>query len=148
MFNYFIRAVKSIYFGHRTPENTIKLVMNVLRGKKIKYYKMTHKRNLYELEKIEIEDIFKNESIYKNKVNKFVPYLLKDEKSYEDLIRKAIIIVEQEPLCEEITDASKSSTKGTKDNPVFFVSYKNETKNIFGRNYFISKKEIEEIFKN
>ena len=45
-------------------------------------------------------------------------------------------------------DASKSSTKGTKDNPVFFISYKNETKNIFGRNYFISKKEIEEIFKN
>ncbi|MFA6742382.1 MAG: DUF2971 domain-containing protein [Arcobacteraceae bacterium] len=148
MFNYFIRAVKSIYFGHRTPDNTIKLVMNVLRGKEIKYYKMIHKRNLYELEKIEIEDIFKNESIYKNKVNKFVPYLLKDEKSYEDLIKKAIIIVEQEPLCEEITDASKSSTKGTKDNPVFFVSYKNETKNIFGRNYFISKKEIEEIFKN
>ena len=67
---------------------------------------------------------------------------------YEDLIKKAIIIVEQEHLCEEVVDASKSSTKGTKDNPVFFISYKNETKNIFGRNYFISKKEIEEIFKN
>ena len=61
------------------------------------------------------------------------------KKSYEDLIKKAII---------EVVDASKSSTKGTKDNPVFFISYKNETKNIFGRNYFISKKEIEEIFKN
>ena len=148
MFDYFSRAVKSIYFGHRTPENTIKLVMNILRGKGIEYYQITHQKNTYKLIRKKIEDIFKDESIYKNKVNKFVPYLLKDEKSYEDLIKKAIIIVEQEHLCEEVVDASKSSTKGTKDNPVFFISYKNETKNIFGRNYFISKKEIEEIFKN
>lgn len=148
MFNYFIKAVKSIYFGHRTPENTIKLIMNILRGRSIKYYKITHQKNKYKLIKKEIEDIFKDESIYKNKVNKFVPYLDEKTKYYEDLILKAIIIVEQEPLCEEVLDANISSSKGTVDNPVFFVSYKNETKNIFGRNYFISKKEIEEIFKN
>ncbi len=122
--------------------------MEKLKGRGIKYYQMGHKKDLYELEKIEIEDIFKDESIYKNKVNKFVPYLFKDEKPYEDLIKKAIVIVEQEPLCKEVTNASKSSTKGTKDNPVFFISYENKIKNLPTPNYFISKKEIEKIFKN
>ncbi len=148
LFNYFSRAVKSIYFGHRAGENTIKLVMNILRGRGIKYYKMGHKKDLYELERFEIEDIFKNESIYKNKVNKYVPYLDEKIRPYEDLIKKAIIIVEQEPLCEEVNDAYISSSKGTKDNPVFYVSYENKIKSLPVPNYFISKKEIDEIFKN
>lgn len=147
MFNYFTRAVKSIYFGYRTSENTIKLIMNILRGRGIKYYKMEHKKDLYGLERIEIEDIFKKESIYKNKLNEFFPsYIDEKVKPYVDLLKKAIIIVENEPLCEEIIDADMSSTRGTKDNPVFFIGYKNEKINIFARNYFISKKEIEEIF--
>lgn len=148
MFNYFTRAVKSIYFGYRTDKNTIESIMEKLKGRGIKYYQMTHKKDLYELEKKYKQDIFKDESIYKNKVNKFVPYLLEDEKPYEDLIKKAIVIVEQEPLCEKVIDASKSPTKGTKDNPVFFISYENKIKNLPTPNYFISKKEIEEIFKN
>ncbi|WP_151947859.1 DUF2971 domain-containing protein [Aliarcobacter butzleri] len=147
MFTYFNRAVKSIYFGYRTSENTIKLIMNILRGRGIKYYKMEHKKDLYELERTEIEDIFKKESIYRNKMNEFFPsYIDEKVKPYVDLLKKAIIIVENEPLCEEIIDADMSSTRGTKDNPVFFIGYKNEKMNIFARNYFISKKEIEEIF--
>ena len=147
MFTYFTRAVKSIYFGYRTDKNTIESIMGKLKGRGIKYYQMTHKKDLYELEKEYKQDVFKDESIYKNKVNKFVPYLLEDEKPYEDLIKKAIVIVEQEPLCEKVIDANISSSKGTKDNPVFFISYENKIKN-FSLNYFISKKEIEEIFKN
>lgn len=148
MFNYFIRAVKSIYFGDRTDKNTIKSIIEKLKGRGIKYYQIVHKKDLYELEKIDKEGIYKDESIYKNKVNKFVPYLDEKVKPYEDLILKAIIIVEQEPLCEEVIDAYISSTKGTVDNPVFYVRYKNKIKNLPTPNYFISKKEIEEIFKN
>lgn len=148
IYHYFNRALKSIYFGHRTPENRIKLIMNVLRGRSIKYYKITHQKNKYKLIKKEIEDIFKDESIYKNKVNKFVPTLDEKTKPYEDLILKAIIIVEQEPLCEEVLNAYISSSKGTVDNPVFYVSYENKIKILPTPNYFISKKEIEEIFKN
>ena len=54
--------------------------MNILRGKGIEYYQITHQKNTYKLIRKKIEDIFKDESIYKNKVNKFVPYLLKNEK--------------------------------------------------------------------
>lgn len=148
MFTYFNRAVKSIYFGYRISENTKKFIMNVLRGRGIKYYKMEHKKNLYELERIEIEGIFRNESIYKNKLNKYFPsYISEKSKPYEDLIKKAIIIVEQEPLCEKVIDVDISS-RGTEANPVFYVMYKNKIKNLPTPNYFISKKEIEEIFKN
>ncbi len=147
MFTYFSRAVKSIYFGNKTDKNTEKLVMNILRGRGIKYYKMEHKEDLYKLEKIEIEDIFKDESIYKNKVNKYIPsYISEKAKLYEDLIKKAIIIVEQEPLCDKVIYADISSTRGSIDNPVFCIIF--ESKEISSRNYFISKKEIEEIFKN
>jgi hypothetical protein len=130
------------------PENTIKLIMSILRGIGIKYYKMEHKKDLYELERIEIENIFKDESIYKNKVNKFIPsYINEKTKPYIDLLKKAIIIVEQESLCKEVTDVGISS-KSTEDNPVFYLTFQDENKNIFSRNYFISKKEIEEIFRN
>lgn len=147
-FDYLSRAVKSIYFGNKTDKNTIYSIMKKLKGRKINYYQMTHKKDLYKLERVKIDDIFRNESIYKNKVNKFIPFLDEKTKPYEDLIKKAIIIVEQDHLCEEVIDAYISSNTGTKDNPVFFITYKNENKNknIFARNYFISKNEIEEIF--
>lgn len=145
-FDYLSRAVKSIYFGNKTDKNTIYSIMKKLKGRKINYYQMTHKKDLYKLERVKIDDIFRNESIYKNKVNKFIPFLDEKTKPYEDLIKKAIIIVEQDYLCEEVIDAYISFNKGTKDNPVFFITYKNENKNMFARNYFISKNEIEEIF--
>jgi hypothetical protein len=147
MFTYFTRAVKSIYFGYRTDKNTIESIMKELKGREIKYYQMTHKKDLYELKKNDKEDICKDESIYKNKVNKYIPsYISEKAKPYEDLIKKAIIIVEQEPLCDKVIYADISSTRGTIDNPVFCIMF--ESKEISSRNYFISKKEIEEIFKN
>lgn len=94
IYHYFNRAVKSIYFGHRTPENTIKLVMNVLRGKGVKYYQITQQKNTYKLIRNEIKDVLRDESIYKNKINKYIPSLDEKTKFYKDLIVKAIIIVE------------------------------------------------------
>ncbi|MFA6138159.1 MAG: DUF2971 domain-containing protein [Sulfurimonas sp.] len=146
LYHFYNRSVKSIYFGYRTPENTIKLIMSTLRGRGIKYYKMHPKQDLYELEKIEIEDIYKDYSIYANKTNKFIPEFDEETEPYKDLILKAIIIVEQELVCEKVLDAYISHSKGTKENPVFFVTYENKIKNLFTKNYYISKEEIEEVF--
>ncbi len=145
LYRFYNRAVKSIYFGNRTPENTIKLIMSILRGRGICYYRMDHAKNAYALERVEIEDLYKDESIYKNKTNKYIPYLDDKTKPYEDLICKAITIVEQEPTCREVTDAYISQ-KGTKENPVFFITYKDSTRDDLPFNYFISKDEIEKIF--
>lgn len=142
LYHYYNNA---IHFGHRTEENTIKLVMNILKGKNIQYYTMSSKTNSYELERKEIKDIFQNESIYKNKENIFQPEIDDEIRIHEQLIKKAIIVVEQEPMCEEVLDAYISSEKGTKENPVFFVTYKDKIRQIPAINYFISKDEIEQI---
>lgn len=147
LYYFYNRAVKSIYFGYRAPENSIKLIMSIFRGRGIKYYKMNPKKNLYELERIEIEDLYMGESIYLNKTNKFIPELFNDTKPYEELIHKAIIILEQEPMCKNVTDVGLSTSKGTKENPVFFLSFENKLIGTPTPNYFISKEEIESIFK-
>jgi hypothetical protein len=146
LYHFYNRSVKSIYFGYRTPENTIKLIMSTLRGRGIKYYKMDPKNDLYELERTEIEDLYKDDSIYLNKTNKFIPVFDEDTKPYEDLIKKAIIILEQEPMCKNVTSVELSTFQGTKENPVFYLGYKNKLNEVDGPSYFISKKEIESIF--
>lgn len=146
LYHFYNRSVKSIYFGYRTPDNTIKLIMKILKGRGIKYYKMNHKNDLYELERNEIEDLYKDDSIYFNKTNKFIPELFEETKPYEDLLKKAIIILEQEPMCENVTYVGLSTSKGTKENPVFFLSYDNKLDSTPTLNYFISKEEIESIF--
>ena len=144
-FSFYCRAVKSIYFGSRTNKKTIKLLMRLIKGRNIKYYQMNHIDDLYRLEKNEIEDCYKSYSIYRNKKNNFEPIIDDEIKPYIELIRKAIIIVEQEPLCDYIEDAYISKEKSTKENPVFIVTFKSNGKYSIV-NYFISKKEIEEIF--
>lgn len=143
--DFYSRAIKAIYFGSRTKEKAIKTLMEQLKGRNIKYYKMNHVNNLYKLEKKEIEDYYKNYSIYENKINIFTPVFDTITKPYEELIIKAIIIVEQEPLCSSVEDAYLSKDKSTKENPVFFITMK--AKGIYPiKNYFISKKEIDNIF--
>lgn len=146
LYYFYNRAVKSIYFGYRAPENSIKLIMSMLRGRGIKYYKMNPKKDLYELERIEIEDLYQGDSIYANKTNKFIPELFDETKPYEELIRKAVIILEQEPMCKNVTYVGLSTSKGTKENPVFFLSFENKLIGTPTPNYFISKEEIESIF--
>lgn len=145
-FSFYSRAVKAIYFGYRTERKTIKLLMRLLKGRNIKYYQMQHVENLYKLEKSEIEDYYKNHSIYSKKKNKFEPTWDKDIQPYKELIIKAIIVVEQDPLCNNIEDIWISNEKSTKDNPVFSIMFKSNGKYPIV-NYFISKKEIENIFK-
>lgn len=143
-FSFYSRAIKAIYFGCRTKRKTIKLLMRLLKGRNIKYYKMEHIKNSYQLEKMEIEDYYRNYSIYKNKINKFEPILDNTIKPYQELLKKAIVIVEQDPLCDYVEDAYISE-KSTEQNPVFYITIK--SKGIYKtRNYYLSKQEIDEIF--
>jgi hypothetical protein len=148
LFHFYNRAIRSIYFGYRASEESIKNVMSILRGRGIKYYKMDHREDSYQLERTEIEDLYKDDSIYLNKTNKFIPELYEEIKPYEDLIKKAIIILEQEPMCANVTYVGLSTSKGTKENPVFFLSYDNKLDGITTQNFFISKEEIESIFED
>lgn len=91
---YDFRAVKAIYFGLRMPKTQQDLfkgnqmsdamskvsqeqVMEVLKGRNIKYYQMALKPNSYEFEYIEILDPYENAEKYKNIV-KFIDKSLID----------------------------------------------------------------------
>lgn len=143
LYDYDYRALKSIYFGYRSEEKFRKLTMRLLKGRGIKYYLMQPKDGSYEFEKIALDDPFINASPYLFSiapVEEGIPYLDDITKPYEDLILKAIEIVRREPYCEKVINADLSSSKGTQENPVIFVTYIRSDR--LTRNFFIAKSEI------
>lgn len=143
LFDYDYRALKAIYFGHRSDEKFQKLTMRVLKGRSIKYYVMRPKDGTYELEEHELDDYYSNAPKYLNFIAPIadgVPYLDESMKPFKELINNAIEIVRREPYCEKIIDAYKSEDKGTKDNPVFYVTYKRSDG--ISINYHLNKSQI------
>lgn len=144
LYDYDYRALKCIYFGYRSDERFRKLIMRVLKGREIKYYLMKPKDGSYELEKQKLDDLYPKAPLYLATVapiEEGVPYIDDTLRPYEDLVRKAIEIVRYEPYCDKVIDAYLSGSKGTKEDPVFYVTY--ERSDGLPRNYFISKSEIE-----
>ncbi len=143
LYDYDYRALKSIYFGYRSEEKFRKLTMRVLKGRGISYYLMQPKDDSYELEEITLDDPFINALPYLftiAPVEDGIPYIDNIIKPYQDLILKAIEIVRREPYYEKVTDAYLSSSKGTKENPVIYVTYTRSDGLL--RNFFIAKSEI------
>lgn len=145
VFHYYNKALKGVYFGYKTEKKFIKFIMRLLKGRKVKYYKMQPKKELYELIKEEIEDEYKNNVNKDNIKTTFSPYYDKTTKPYKDMIEKAIKIFLKEPMSGKILDVNISH-KSTKENPIFFITYK-DLFTVRTLNYFISKEEIENHFK-
>lgn len=142
IFHYYNRSVKAIYFGYHSSSKDMKLIMRVLRGRGVKYYKIHPKTDLYELERKEILDIYVNYKPQKNKnIKRFIPDYDGNTRPYQLLIEKAIDIFLLEKLHKEILDVYISTDKSTKENPVFFITYKDKIRKMTV-NYWISKEEI------
>lgn len=140
---YDFRALKAIYFGVRCRSRWIRLAMRLLRGRGLSYYQMQLVKNSYHLEAIPIEDNYPNASPYKEHlaaVNSDIPYLDEKTKPYEKELHVAIEIARREPYCERVLDIYLSGTKGTLENPVFYVTY--ERSDGSARNVFYSLQEI------
>jgi hypothetical protein len=118
--------------------------MRVLKGRGISYYLMKPKNGTYKLEKHSLDDVFLNAPAYLTKlapVEDGIPYIDDVLRPYEDLVRKAIEIVRRDPYCEKVIDVYISGSKGTENNPVFYVTY--DRSDGLARNFYISKNEIE-----
>mgnify|MGYP005990980085 CR=1 FL=1 len=142
IFHYYNNAVKSIYFGYHSSKRLRKLIMRVLRGRGITYYEIHPENNLYKLKREKVLDIYKNYIIpNKNNVQRFIPEYDEQIKPHKILIEKAIDIFLKEKISEKILDVYISRDKGTKKNPVFFITYKDKHRGMTV-NYWISKEEI------
>lgn len=142
---YDFRAVKAIYFGLRMPKTKQDLfkgnqmsdamskvsqeqVMEVLKGRNIKYYQMALKPNSYEFEYIEILDPYENAEKYKNTA-KFIDkscidyngYNWEIEPSYFDKVAEIIC---REPYFHEINSIHVSKEQSDlRNEPVIFAGF-------------------------
>ena len=74
IFHYYNKSVKAIYFGYHSSPKTIKLIMRILRGRGIKYYKIHPQKDLYAFSKGTLPDIYEGYILTnKNNIKKYIP---------------------------------------------------------------------------
>lgn len=151
-FIYDYRAVKAIYFGMRMPklkkdlakdnnkkpDSSAKVcqqqVMEILKGRGIKYYQMQLKPDSYEFEYQEVEDMYKNSKKYKDKTH-IIPIDQIDYKDYGHGIEKhyfdkVAYIITKEPYFYELNSIHISKEESIKRNePIIFAGFFHEKNN-------------------
>ncbi|MCY1660393.1 hypothetical protein [Chryseobacterium sp. SL1] len=81
---YNFNAVTSIIFGLRASEKEISKVMNLLKGRGLKYYQMKTETDSYRLKKINLQNQFESASNYIQNNAPFDNYLLSTKYIHED----------------------------------------------------------------
>ncbi len=111
------KAVTAIYFGCRMPVSDIDYIMEKLKGRKLKYYKMVNINNSYRFETKEIEDKYFDAPAYvPNCVSYDIDNLLlcgalsNDEiKTYKNYFIEAFEMIKDDPNIKEFSFATISS---------------------------------------
>lgn len=147
---YDYRAATAIYFGYRMTEEEKLAIMARLQGRGISYYQMKLVPSSYELEAVAILDPLHDAPRYLDAlapIEAGVPLTdqyLSSHEGFTELIEKAIEIVRREPYCFKVTFAYVSGSKGTPEDPVFYVTC--DGPNGIPKNFWLSKREIEDRF--
>lgn len=110
LFNIDFRAITGIYFGYRMEDSEIDLIMDKLKGRNLKYYKMSLIEQSYKFEPKEIEDRYYTAKKYVPNNLPYDDWFLKkefmgDTYQYRDKLIEALNIVKFEPLITEIYQA-------------------------------------------
>lgn len=151
--SYDYRAVKAIYFGLKTPESTISKTMKALKGRTIKYYRMSLKPSSFELIANEIEDRFPTLEKYKYSIAPIAESAIDSSRikvGYESFIpflHKLAEIVRREPDCIEVEYIDLSNSKSTPTSPVFFAQYKTQENDWLTHTVHYTLEEIDSAYK-
>ncbi len=107
------RAITSIYFGCRMQDDQINFIMEKMKGRGLKYYKMEMIPNQYGLNRIPLEDkfsyaepYFANNLDYDANAWWLTKEYMGETYVYKDKLIEALDIVKKEPLIKEIYQAS------------------------------------------
>lgn len=144
LYEYDFRALKGIYFGHRSTNRLRRLIMRLMRGRGIAYFEIRPVNGTYKLEPCTITDPYIDAPRYRTRmapVEDGVPLIDDKLRPYERLVRKAIEMARREPYVERVYDVYICGDKGTPENPVFFVNY--ERSDGVPRNIYYSAADIE-----
>lgn len=148
--HYDYRALKSVYFGARMPENQKLLMMEKLQGRGISYFNVFLKAGSYRLQTEKVDDRYHGVKKYLDclaEVDDYaIPNLSIDDqyKAYEEYLNKAAEIVRREPYCNKIELVEFSSSQGSPENPVIFVQYKMNGEK--WKNHYLTIPEIDDQY--
>lgn len=126
LFDIDYRAITGIYFGFRMGDVEIDMIMNHMKGRGLKYYKMDLIEQSYKFIPKEIEDNYINAPKYiaNNLAYNIEDFLItedllgKEAYAYKDKLIEAIEIVKYEPLINEIYIATIGMDSGE---PIFKI---------------------------
>jgi hypothetical protein len=124
------RAVQTIYFGARMPQDQIRTVMEKLQGRGISYYRMSYSSNSYKLDAIPVDDLFQNTTPYLYAISPIAedvvePHSVRPEwQPYLAYLHQAVEVQRRDPYCTEVSCAAFSVYNSKPGHPVVFVNYK------------------------
>jgi len=148
--DYDFRALKTIFFGLRMPEDEKQQIMKQLQGRGISYKQIILSKGTYKLSAIDIQDPYQNTKRYKYSIAPIATHAIMHEhtkecfKEYSKYLYKAAEIVRREPYCQAIELVQFSHEKSTPENPVVLVQYKR--KEYRWVNHYLSLPEIDELY--
>lgn len=160
---YDFRAVKAIYFGLRMPKTQQDLhdnlsqvsqeqVMEVLKGRNIKYYQMVLMPNSYEFEYVEIEDLFKDSPKYKSNIKSIDKSLIDYndygwgvEKQYFDKVAE---VIRCDPYFEKLDSIFISSSESkSRNEPIIYVGFYRSGNDLLPNKRYWTLTQIDELYK-
>ena len=126
LFDIDYRAVTGIYFGCRMQDSEINFIMEKLKGRDYRYYKMRLVEQTYKFQPESIDDKYIDTPKYHaNELTYDIDELLlpedilgKEAYAYKDRLVEALEIVKHEPLINKIYIANISIESG---NPIFII---------------------------
>ncbi len=129
---YDYRAVEAIYFGLKAKKSIKQKVMKTLAGRGIKYFEIKLVNNAYKLIAEPIVDIFLDSPKYNYKISEIedsainLKFLKPEQLKFSAYLSKAAEIVRRDAYCEKVIFVDFSSSKGTTESPVIYVTYENK----------------------
>lgn len=148
--DYDYRAVKSICFGLRMPNDQKLAIMESMKGRGIIYKQMALVDGTYKMKMSDVDDIFISSTKYKYKISPISehaisPDFVREEmKKHVEHLYKAAEIVRREPYCNLVEMVEFSTTKGSNEDPVIFVQYNRNEKRFI--NHYLTLREIDEAY--
>ncbi len=148
--DYDFRAVKSIYFGLRMPDEQKLSIMESMMGRGIQYKQMALIDGTYKMTMSDVDDPFVSSPTYKYEISPIsehaiTPELVREDmKKYVEYLYRAAEVVRREPYCSLVEMVEFSTTKGDSENPVVFVQYNRNEKRFF--NHYLTLREIDEAY--
>jgi len=123
---YDFRALKSVYFGLRMEDELIDKLMQALKGRNIKYYKVQLKGHSFELTDEKIPDRYSTQNKYMYNISRIEEGAIFEDPAHPELtpyMLKLAEITRREPYCQKVQGVGLSDEKATNDKPLLFAQY-------------------------